>query len=77
MASRAAATTAAKPFGRWLLDQQRRDDIVGQLATAAKRDPLFPADGDFDAIASRLNAVGAEPDMHEALELAELDWAAI
>lgn len=76
MATR-AATTIAKPFGRWLLDQQRRDDIVGQLAAAAKRDPLFPADGDFETISRRLSAVGAEPDMHEALEMAELDWAAI
>lgn len=66
----------AEPLGRWLLAQHRRSDIVGQLADAARRDPAFPADGDFAAISKRLNAVGADGDMHEALELAEIDWAA-
>lgn len=67
----------AQPLGRWLVAQRNREDIVGQLADAARRDPAFPLDGDFDAISKRLNTVGADGDMHEALELAELDWAAI
>lgn len=66
----------AVPFGRWLLDQRDRTDAVGQLADAARRDPAFPIDGDFAAISRRLNIVEADAEMHEALELAELDWAA-
>ena len=65
-----------KPFGRWLLAQHDRDDAVGMLADAARRDPQFPADGDVQRISARLNAIGADPDMHMALEDAELDWSA-
>ena len=67
----------AQPLGRWLLSQHARTDIVGELAQSARRDPGFPADGDFAAISKRLNALGADGDMHEALETAELDWAAL
>ncbi len=63
-------------LGRWLLAQRGRTDAIGELAEAARRDPRFPADGDFRAISKRLNEVGAEGDMHQALEDAELDWAA-
>ncbi|WP_288457825.1 YozE family protein [uncultured Sphingomonas sp.] len=66
----------AVPLGRWLLGQRGREDLIGQLADAARRDPGFPTDGDFEAISKRLNIVGADPDMHEALDQAELDWAA-
>lgn len=69
--------SSSQPLARWLLAQQSRSDIVGQLADAARRDPGFPVNGDFDAISERLNTVGADGDMHEALELAELDWASI
>lgn len=67
----------AQPLGRWLLSQCNREGIIGQLADAARRDPAFPREGDFEAISKRLNAIGADGEMHEALELAELDWAAI
>lgn len=63
------------PLGRWLLRQRERGDAVGQLAAAACRDAGFPIDGDFARISARLNQIGADPDMHEALEEAELDWA--
>lgn len=69
--------TTSIPLARWLIGQRNRDDLVGQLAEAARRDTGFPLDGDFAAISTRLNAVGANPDMHEALDQAELDWAAI
>ena len=62
-------------LGRWLLAQHGRSDAIGQLADAARRDPRFPADGDYLAISKRLNEVGAEGDMHEALEDADLDWS--
>jgi hypothetical protein len=61
-------------LGRWLLAQRGRTDAIGVLADAARRDPRFPADGDYQAISKRLNEVGAEGDMHQALEDAELDW---
>jgi uncharacterized protein YozE (UPF0346 family) len=64
------------PLGQWLLKQATRSDAVGILAQAAKRDAGFPKDGDFHAISARLNALGAEGEMHQALEDAELDWAA-
>jgi hypothetical protein len=64
------------PFGRWLLDQAGRSDRVGELARGAARDPQFPHDGDFRAVSARLNAIGADGDVHAVLEEAELDWAA-
>lgn len=68
--------TAVIPLGRWLLRQQSRDDAVGRLAIAARSDAGFPADGDYTAISTRLNQLGADGDMHQALEEAEIDWAA-
>ncbi len=62
-------------LGRWLISQ-RREDAIGVLAEAARRDSGFPLDGDFAAISKRLNALSAEAEMHVALEDAELDWAA-
>jgi len=67
---------AAQSLGRWLLSQARRDDAIGQLAAAAARDSQFPRDGDYKAISGRLNAIGADPEMHEALDQADLDWSA-
>lgn len=64
------------PLGQWLLKQATRTDAIGVLAQAAKRDAGFPKEGDFQAISARLNALGAEGEMHQALEEAELDWAA-
>ena len=67
----------AKPsFGRWLLSQTDRDDAVGELAQNAARDPGFPRDGTTDTVSCRLNTLGADGDMHLALEDAALDWAA-
>lgn len=63
------------PFGRWLLTQQTRAGAIGQLAQCAAKDPAFPRDGTPDKVSCRLNAVGADGDLHEALEEAALDWA--
>lgn len=69
--------TAAKPnFARWLLAQQKRDDQVGELAKAGHRDPRFPIDGGVKEVSARLNKLEADPDMHCALEDAELEWLA-
>jgi hypothetical protein len=69
-------TRKPKPaFGRWLLSQSSRSDAIGDLAKCAKADPGFPREGTPDAVSCRLNAVGADGDLHAALEDAELDWA--
>jgi hypothetical protein len=62
------------PFGRWILQQAESGGLIGQLAAAAKSDRAFPKDGDPIEVRKRLNLQGADPDMHEALDDAELDW---
>ncbi|HUD90082.1 hypothetical protein [Sphingobium sp.] len=71
------APTEALPFGRWVLQQIDRGGFIGDLAKAAKADRAFPKDGDPVAVRKRLSAQGADPDMHDALDDAELDWAAL
>jgi hypothetical protein len=71
------APEAAVPFGRWVLQQIDRGGFIGELAKAAKADRAFPKDGDPEAVRKRLSAQGADPDMHEALDDAELDWASL
>lgn len=61
-------------FARWLLGQKKRDDAIGELAKAAFRDPKFPIDGDVEEVSGRLNKLEADPDMHCALEDAELEY---
>jgi hypothetical protein len=65
------------PFGRWLLLQSERGGFLGSLAQAAKGDRGFPKDGDAEAVRKRLSELGADPDMHEALDDAELDWSSL
>ncbi len=69
------AASAAIPFGRWLLQQTDRGGFVGQLATIAKSDRGFPKDGGPDAVRKRLGDTGADPEMFDAVDDAELDWA--
>lgn len=64
------------PFGTWLASQHRRTDAIGDLARAARLDPQFPLNGDAQAVSKRLNEREADWIMHDALERAELDWAA-
>jgi hypothetical protein len=68
---------APVPFGQWVLQQTERGGFLGQLAKAAKADRAFPKDGDPEAVRKRLSLQGADPDMHEALDDAELDWMAL
>lgn len=70
------APTEPVPFGRWVLQQLDRGGFIGELAKAAKADRGFPKDGDPEAVRKRLSSLGADPDMHEALDDAELDWKA-
>ncbi|MBB3940674.1 hypothetical protein GGR39_002331 [Novosphingobium fluoreni] len=63
-------------FGRWLLVQPATG-LRAALITAAKADRQFPLDGTADDVRARLSACGAEGDMFEALDDAELDWCAL
>lgn len=65
----------AVPFGRWVLEQIDRGGFIGELAKAAKADRGFPKDGGPDAVRKRLGDTGADPEMFDAVEDAELDWA--
>ena len=71
-------TTTAEhkpPFARWLLLQVDQAGFLGPLAQAAKDDRGYPKAGDAEAVRKRLNTLGADPDMHEALDDAELAWS--
>lgn len=61
-------------FGAWLVKQADREGWVGELVTAAKKDPGFPRAGTPDDVRKRLNEVQAESDMFQAVDDAELDW---
>lgn len=63
-------------FAAWLLAQTGRADPIGLLARAAVGDCRFPKHGDVDEVSRRLNEVGADGDVHQALEDAELDYLA-
>lgn len=65
------------PFGRWLMQQENREGMVGELAKHAKADRYFPKDGGLKEAWGRLNAIQVEPDMYAAMEEAELDWLAL
>jgi len=69
------APAAALPFGRWVLEQTNRDGFLGQLATIAKSDRGFPKEGGPDAVRKRLGDTGADPEMFDAVDDAELDWS--
>ena len=61
-------------FGRWLITRERRHDWVGQLADAARRDPAFPKTGDPEDVRQHLSNRGAEAEMFEMLDDAEVEW---
>lgn len=63
-------------FGSWLLRQGERDGLIGRLAQAAIADRGFPRRGSVEEIRARLIISQADGDMFEALDDAELDWAA-
>lgn len=62
------------PFGQWLLTQQDKPGLIGQLATGAAADRRFPRAGDVGIVRQHLSAMQADSDMFAALEDAETDW---
>ena len=61
-------------FGMWLRDQLGRDDAIGDLARASRRDSGFPVMGTVDEVRLRMKRMGAEWEMLEALDQAEREW---
>ncbi|WP_254514700.1 sterile alpha motif-like domain-containing protein [Novosphingobium sp. G106] len=64
-----------QPFAEWLLGQRDRKGWIGDLAKAAKADRDFPRRGGPEEVRKRLQQMGADGDVFEALDDAELDWA--
>jgi hypothetical protein len=62
------------PFGQWLLTQQDKPGLIGQLATGAAADRRFPRAGDVGVVRQHLSTMQADGDMFAALEDAETDW---
>ena len=63
-------------FGEWLLAQKERGGLIGTLAAGAAADRAFPKQGNPEDVRARLRALQADGDMFEAVDDAELDWAA-
>lgn len=63
-------------FGAWLLTKKSAPGALGELATAAAGDRNFPRNGDADAVRAHLNRMQAPGEMFEAVDDAEMDWAA-
>ena len=55
-------------FGRLLLGQAARDDVIGQLAQAALQDGRFPKDGDYERVRRHLVYAGADSELLWAIE---------
>lgn len=65
-----------QPFGAWLIRQTGAGGFVGQIATAAAADRLFPRDGDVEAARKWLAEKRPSGDDWEALDDAEIAWLA-
>jgi hypothetical protein len=63
-----------EPFGAWLLKQDARGGLIGNLARALKVDRTFPKAGDPEVVRKFLGDRRASGDDWEAFEDAELEW---
>jgi hypothetical protein len=71
-AGRETPAPRARPcFVAWLRDQGKSKGAIGELAKAARIDPLFPRNGSADDVRARFYQAGADGDALEALEDAE------
>jgi len=64
-------------FGRWLVRQDCRGGLIGQLVDCAKADRSFPLDGSPEAVREHLRGAMADGDMFEAVDEAEVDWLSL
>lgn len=70
-------TAARPPFGGWLMRQLTgKSEAMDMLIKGAKLDPTFPKGGDPEAVRQHLGKRGADPDVFEAIDDAELSWLA-
>ncbi len=70
------APTRSLAFGEWVLAQKDRAGLIGELAAGAAADRAFPKQGNPEDVRARLRVLQADGDMFEAVDDAELDWAA-
>lgn len=66
---------AGSPFFRWLGTQAKRDDVVGDFAGDARRDPGFPRLGNMDAIRSHVRMKTSDPGILKSMERAMREFA--
>jgi len=64
-------------FVAWLLKQHKQPGTLGDLAKAARLDPLFPKVGNAENVRAHFSAVGADGDAFEALDYAERQFDAV
>ena len=64
-------------FVAWLLKQHKQPGTLGDLAKAARLDPLFPKAGNAENVRAHFSAVGADGDAFEALDYAERQFDAV
>ena len=62
------------PFGAWLLMQNDRGGLIGQLVAGAVADRRFPRRGEPNDVRAHLTAMQADGDMFAAVDDAETDW---
>jgi len=67
-------TTTREPFARWLLSRPERRNWTDELVKVAKADRTFPKAGDVEAVRNHLEKLGADGDMFERVDDAELDY---
>lgn len=69
-------TGSKQTFAGWLLSRPERRNWTDDLVKVARSDPAFPKAGDVEAVRKHLEARGADGDMFERLDDAELDYLA-
>lgn len=65
---------AQEAFGAWLVSQEHRGGLVGNLAAALKADRTFPRAADPEKVRKFLSERRASGDDWEAFEDAEMAW---
>ena len=65
---------AGLPFGQWLAEIAEVNGDLQGLIMFSRADPLFPRDGEPDAVRSRLQSVWADQDLLPVVDEAERLW---
>jgi hypothetical protein len=72
-----ASAPPPSSFVAWLLKQHKQPGTLGDLAKAARLDPLFPKAGNVENVRAHFSTVGADGDAFEALDYAERQFDAV